>query len=139
MLMDMAMGPYVSQVSKELFIAFLKLPTINRVLRSQAFWSLALDRAFFQAVFHCLRPAPEDAIRQATDVGHKLLHALNVPYRLGGREVHSTPSIGITLFGAEREEAEPVIRRADEALYAAKRAGRNCLRIFQPEHHNPVV
>ena len=86
-----------------------------------------------------LRPAPEDAIRQATDVGHKLVHALNAPYRLGGREVHSTPSIGITLFGAEREEAEPVICRADEALYAAKRAGRNCLRIFQPEHHNPVV
>ena len=79
-----------------------------------------------------LSPVPEDATRQATDVGRKLLQALNAPYLLGGQACHNTPSIGITLFGLVREEADKVLQRADTALYAAKHAGRNCLRVFEP-------
>ena len=79
-----------------------------------------------------LSPVPEDATRQATDVGRKLLQALNAPYLLGGQACHNTPSIGITLFGLVREEADKVLQRADTPLYAAKHAGRNCLRVFEP-------
>jgi diguanylate cyclase (GGDEF)-like protein/PAS domain S-box-containing protein len=46
-----------------------------------------------------------------------------------------TLSIGIaeTIHEPQDESVENVIRRADEAMYAAKKAGRNCAMIFVPD------
>lgn len=87
----------------------------------------------FIVMLENLHPSPQDAAAQATEVGSKLLQVLNVPFQLAGREVHNTPSIGVALFGLAHEDADSVLRRADTALYEAKRAGRNCLRIFTPD------
>lgn len=44
-----------------------------------------------------------------------------------------TVSLGITLTSNdETERAQELIRQADKALYEAKRAGRNCLRLYSP-------
>ena len=86
----------------------------------------------FIVMLENLSPTLEDAADQATEVGMKLLQTLNEPYRLAGREIPNSPSIGIALFGFEREDADSVVRRADKALYEAKREGRNCLRLFRP-------
>ena len=43
----------------------------------------------------------------------------------GNREVQTTVSIGISLFSQEDIDLETVIQRADEALYEAKKSGRN--------------
>ncbi|GBR04369.1 hypothetical protein AA21952_1405 [Acetobacter oeni LMG 21952] len=54
------------------------------------------------------------------------------PYRLAETEYRVTASIGVTLFGPEdalRGTGE-IMRQADIALYAAKRAGRNGYRLF---------
>ena len=70
------------------------------------------------------------AAAQAEIVGQKILVALNHPYDLAGREHRSTPSIGITLFGASAHNVDDLLKQADLAMYQAKSAGRNTLRFF---------
>ncbi len=72
------------------------------------------------------------AAKQAENVGRKIMATLNEPYDIRPLQVHSTPSMGITLFGAQQENLEEPIKRADLAMYQAKSAGRNTLRFFDP-------
>jgi len=76
--------------------------------------------------------APE-AIQQAKHIGEKILSALNQAYALSNGTHHSTPSIGVTLFGDKPEQQEELLKRADLAMYQAKAAGRNTLRFFDEE------
>ncbi|OGB28989.1 MAG: hypothetical protein A3F78_00570 [Burkholderiales bacterium RIFCSPLOWO2_12_FULL_61_40] len=71
-----------------------------------------------------------DAATQADAVGQKILAALNVPYRLAGREHRSSPSIGITLLSSSVSGVDDLLKQADLAMYQAKAAGRNTLRFF---------
>lgn len=71
-----------------------------------------------------------DAASAAELVGHKILDAFAPPFELSGREHRSTPSIGITLFGQGEQSVEDLLKQADLAMYQAKAAGRNTLRMF---------
>ncbi len=63
-------------------------------------------------------------------VAEKILASLNRPYRLQGHEHHSSPSIGITLFGDGNDSVDNLLKQSDIAMYQAKAAGRNTLRFF---------
>ncbi|HEU4373475.1 MAG TPA: diguanylate cyclase, partial [Telluria sp.] len=65
-------------------------------------------------------PTPAAAER----VGNKLVAAMQAPYRLGERTVTVSSSIGVAFF-QRGMRADELIRRADQAMYAAKRGGRN--------------
>lgn len=74
--------------------------------------------------------ARDDACRDAEKVAHKILEALNQAYQLVTHTYHSTPSLGLALFAGDGDESvESIIKQADGAMYAAKAAGRNCLRV----------
>ncbi len=75
----------------------------------------------------------EQAAAKAEIVGNKIIAALDEPYRLGDDEYHSTPSIGITLFGDRDDSVTELLKQADLAMYQAKAAGRNTQRLFRPE------
>lgn len=51
------------------------------------------------------------------------------PFTLGGVTVAATMSIGVAFFPDDGTVAEALTRRADEALYRAKAAGRNCVSV----------
>jgi len=74
----------------------------------------------------------QEAVAQTRLVGEKILVALNQPYPLVDQWHHSTPSIGVTLFSRHRETVKQLLKQADLAMYAAKAAGRNTLRFFEP-------
>jgi diguanylate cyclase (GGDEF)-like protein/PAS domain S-box-containing protein len=74
-----------------------------------------------------------EAAAQAEHVGEKIRATLNQIYQLGSYAHHSTPSIGVTLFGGSQEGIEEPLKRADLAMYQAKAAGRNTLRFFDPQ------
>ena len=80
-----------------------------------------------------------EAAGQTEGVGEKILGALNERYLLAGHQHRSTPSIGVTLFGDQRETIEELLKRADLAMYQAKAAGRNAVRFFDPEMQAAVV
>jgi diguanylate cyclase (GGDEF)-like protein/PAS domain S-box-containing protein len=64
----------------------------------------------------------------AERVGNKLVAAMQAPYQLGERTVTVGSSIGVAFF-QRGMRADELIRRADQAMYAAKRGGRNRLEI----------
>ncbi len=73
------------------------------------------------------------AASQAEVVAKKVLSALNKQFALGNHNVHSSPSIGVTLFFQHKHNIEELLKRADLAMYQAKGAGRNTLRFFDPD------
>ena len=79
-----------------------------------------------------LNPDLPQAIKQAETVANKILEALNQPYRSVHDEISCGASIGITLFGVAQENVAEILKRAELAMYAAKAAGRNTLRFFDP-------
>jgi len=60
----------------------------------------------------------------------ELLSAVASPVTLAGAPMQVTASIGVTLYPADGEDADRLIRHADQAMYLAKQAGRNCYQRF---------
>jgi diguanylate cyclase (GGDEF)-like protein/PAS domain S-box-containing protein len=72
-----------------------------------------------------------EAATQAEIVADNVLSAFQQDFQLGQGAHHSTPSIGITLFGGEPlEGSEQPLKRAELAMFQAKAAGRNTARFF---------
>ena len=69
-------------------------------------------------------------IEQARPIAERLRERLGelVFDAEGGRTFQATASFGIAESSPE-EDAESLIQRADEAMYSAKQAGRNCVRV----------
>jgi diguanylate cyclase (GGDEF)-like protein/PAS domain S-box-containing protein len=80
-----------------------------------------------------------DAIGETESVGAKILATLNEPYALDGYLHHSTPSIGVTLFGDRQNSMDDLLKQADLAMYQAKGSGRNALRFFDPAMQSVVA
>ena len=59
----------------------------------------------------------------------KVIQALSQPYRIQGREVSMTASVGVSMYPMHGEEVETLMKSADLALYEAKHAGKNNYRI----------
>jgi diguanylate cyclase (GGDEF)-like protein/PAS domain S-box-containing protein len=68
-----------------------------------------------------------------TRVMEKVRAAVSKPIRVLSREVVVTPSIGISLFPVDGNDANSLLRCADSALYLAKAEGRNRAVFFKPE------
>jgi diguanylate cyclase (GGDEF)-like protein/PAS domain S-box-containing protein len=72
----------------------------------------------------------EQAAAQASAVGAKILAALRQPYEFGGHGCTCTASIGLALFNDHAFSTDELLKRADHAMYQAKAAGRDTLRLF---------
>ena len=70
---------------------------------------------------------PETELRRAFKVGERLRACVAAEsFRLAdGRQVRVTASVGLATLAPEDANPQVLFKRADEALYAAKRAGRN--------------
>lgn len=86
----------------------------------------------FVVILEGLSETAEDAAKEAGDVGENILATLRQPYLLTDHETHSTASIGISVFGDERESPNEVLQRAGIAMSQAKTAGGNTVRFFAP-------
>jgi diguanylate cyclase (GGDEF)-like protein/PAS domain S-box-containing protein len=81
----------------------------------------------------------DESALQAGGIAEKILGTLSEPYRLTVRregqsdtpvEHCCTASIGVALFIHGGASHEDIMRRADKAMYQAKEAGRNRVRLF---------
>jgi diguanylate cyclase (GGDEF)-like protein/PAS domain S-box-containing protein len=67
-----------------------------------------------------------DAIR----VAERISAQLHAPMTLGGRDVISTASIGIAMSSSSHDQPEELLRRADDAVYQAKRSGKARFEVY---------
>ncbi len=65
--------------------------------------------------------------KDAAAVAWRVLAALRSPFEIDGDEVHVTVSVGISLYPADGTTSSALLRKADAAMYEAKKQGRNRL------------
>lgn len=74
-----------------------------------------------------------DEISSSDDAVHlaeRLIGSLETPIEIDGRDLFTTPSIGIALYPRDGNETETLIKNADIAMYRAKEQGRNQYNLF---------
>ena len=77
---------------------------------------------------------PEEAER----IAQRLVRQLARPFVVDGHTVHIGASVGLTLMDATTSRIDALVRRADLAMYAAKRAGRNRFAWFEADMEKQV-
>ena len=75
-------------------------------------------------------------VRDQSDLAYvaaKINKAISEPCRVNDMEVHTSASIGISLYPVDGRDVDGLVARADEAMYFAKQRGRNSCRFFNHE------
>ncbi|MCW8277115.1 EAL domain-containing protein [Pseudomonas sp. PCH199] len=87
----------------------------------------------FVLVLRYVRDLPE--LRAALN---RVLDAISMPYSLNGKDINVFASIGVTLFPRDSEDAETLLRHADQAMYVAKQSGRKRFHLFDVSRDREV-
>lgn len=66
----------------------------------------------------------------AIKIGQKLVNTINIPFKSQNQSFNVTASFGIVIIPEEGNEFDILYSKVDKALYAAKKAGRNCFVIY---------
>jgi diguanylate cyclase (GGDEF)-like protein/PAS domain S-box-containing protein len=72
---------------------------------------------------------------EAERVAEQIQRSLTTPIPLDGHDLVTSASIGIVLARDDAVDALSLLRRADQAMYAAKRQGRGRQVLFEPSAH----
>jgi two-component system, cell cycle response regulator len=67
----------------------------------------------------------------AATVASKVIEAVSQPYGIEGHTLSITISAGVGVYPVHGEDADTLMKSADQALYEAKRAGKNAYRISE--------
>lgn len=71
--------------------------------------------------------------KDITRVVEKISQVAAAPYYIDGKELIVTPSIGISRCPLDGKEVQVLLKKADVAMYKAKKAGRNLIRFYSSE------
>jgi len=80
----------------------------------------------------------EAAAEEAALIAERIIETLRVPFRISGKELYISASIGIA-FASETLDGDQLMRNADLAMYTAKRRGRGRFEVFAPDMHAAAV
>ncbi|MGZ8270531.1 MAG: bifunctional diguanylate cyclase/phosphodiesterase [Methylophilus sp.] len=77
-----------------------------------------------------------DDISSVYRVIESILSSVAEPFNLEDEQAFISTSIGVTFYPGDAKNAEELIRNADQAMYAAKNAGRNRISFFTKNMQN---
>jgi diguanylate cyclase (GGDEF)-like protein len=63
----------------------------------------------------------------------RMLDTVRLPLVVDGLSLHTTASIGVTLYPLDNADPDTLLRHADQAMYAAKQAGKDRYQLFDPD------
>jgi diguanylate cyclase (GGDEF)-like protein/PAS domain S-box-containing protein len=85
----------------------------------------------FLLLMHC---SGADAAGAAAQVAaERIAAAMERPFEISDAEFHIGASIGVALFPEHADDAESLLKRADAAMYQAKRTGSGSVAVYQQE------
>lgn len=64
-------------------------------------------------------------------IARKIVAMLALPHTIAEHKLHATTSLGISVYPADGQDAETLIKNADTAMYHAKEKGRNNYQFFR--------
>ncbi|MCM2321188.1 MAG: diguanylate cyclase, partial [Pseudomonas sp.] len=73
--------------------------------------------------------SPEDC----SNILARVQAAIGTPVALAGSRLHTSASIGVSLYPDDNVDGDTLLRHADQAMFLAKEAGKNCYHLFDPE------
>jgi diguanylate cyclase (GGDEF)-like protein len=79
-----------------------------------------------------------DCERYALTLAERLIESLRQPFQIGGTEISTSASIGITFSGLGYATPQDMLRDADTAMYKAKASGKARYALFDTDLHTEV-
>ena len=79
-----------------------------------------------------------NAENEAQTLAEKIRHSFDAPFEIDGRIIHTSCSLGITLFPRDGTTMDTLLQNADLAMYRAKAQGRNTVCLFEPDMQSAV-
>jgi diguanylate cyclase (GGDEF)-like protein/PAS domain S-box-containing protein len=78
-------------------------------------------------------------VEHAAHVARNVMRAIALPYNFDGFEFNVTSSIGISIYPADGQDIDTLIKNADVAMYHAKGSGRNSYQFFSSEMNTRII
>ncbi len=72
-------------------------------------------------------------------IAGKIISAFQQPFIIGNHTLHTSASIGISLYPYDGTDVETLLKNADAAMYNAKKRGRNTYRFYNPAMNNRTL
>ncbi len=70
---------------------------------------------------------------QAASVAAKIQQVISEPFIIDGALINISASVGVSLYPGDGQDADLLLRRADEAMYVVKHGGKNGYQFFSTE------
>lgn len=74
-----------------------------------------------------------ESVKHASQIATRVVDALTIPFLINESEIHSTASIGISIYPDNATSSEELFKQADIAMYRAKKLGRSRVCFFEDE------
>ncbi|OYY50476.1 MAG: hypothetical protein B7Y48_02055 [Methylophilales bacterium 28-44-11] len=87
----------------------------------------------FVILLEGLSSAPIEAAKEVEMVIARVIKALSKPFTITKHKHHVSASVGVTLYGQQKIDAEEILQQSDIAMFQAKKSGRNTFRFFDPK------
>ncbi|MRH42185.1 EAL domain-containing protein [Aquibacillus halophilus] len=68
--------------------------------------------------------------QEVSKTAQKILNLLAKPFLINGHEIFITPSVGVSLYPTDDGNPDELLRKADVAMYQAKKEGRNNFQFY---------
>jgi diguanylate cyclase (GGDEF)-like protein/PAS domain S-box-containing protein len=77
--------------------------------------------------------------REAARTAQRLVKSMSAPFRLSGREMFVSASIGISIYPSDGTDLVTLMKNADTAMYKVKQQGRNGYQFFTDEMNEAAL
>ena len=85
------------------------------------------------------RAEPEWMRTACDQIARKVQTALHAPFLVAGTELHTSASIGISVFPIDATDAEGMLKNGDIAMYKVKESGRDGYQLYASDGHDRVA
>ena len=85
------------------------------------------------------RAEPEWMRTACDQIARKVQFALHAPFLVAGTELHTSASIGISVFPVDATDAEGMLKNGDIAMYKVKESGRDGYQLYASDGHDRVA